>query len=65
MVKIRTEVLKEVKSGENPDFCLPQDLVKQIKDRSGCSSSCDEELDKVLNKMFDLKLSPPAPNGGS
>lgn len=55
MVKVRTQVLKELKSGDNPDFCLPEDLVAKIKDET---SSCDAEIDVVLNKMFDLKLSP-------
>lgn len=57
MVKVRTELLKDLKSGDNPDYCLPDELVKQIKD-SATTNSCDAEIDEALNKMFDLKLRP-------
>jgi len=56
MVKVRTEVLKELKAGQDPDFCLPEGLAAQIKDSTGSAS--DPDIDAVLNKMFDLKLRP-------
>jgi len=53
MVKARTEILAELKAGSDPNFRLPDQLTQKVKDSD---ASCEEDLLKVLNKMFDLKL---------
>jgi len=54
MVKIRTELLKQLKCDGPEVFGLPDELTKRIQESS--NSSTDNELDIVLNKMFDIKL---------
>lgn len=53
MVKARTEILAELKAERDPNFRLPDQLTQKVKDSD---VSCEDDLLKVLNKMFDLKL---------
>ena len=55
MVKVRTDLLKDLKSGGSSDFSLPEDLAQRLQE--GPASDSDlAELDTVLNKMFDMKI---------